>query len=650
VSWYSVPRGQTHIKSPPKLRLPVRIGLVVLLAVAHVTAWAHPSVSELVKWTDQRMTVAIAEQRALGIAVAIVSDGRIAYLQGYGRADANRAGIVDPRVTLFSIGSLAKNFTATAIEQLREARRIRSLDDPVNIYLRRAKLPGAMGARVTIENLLDHRGGFDESVYGLATTTDIPVPITSAQIRQRLPPIIRPPGEISVYSNIGYGVLGLVIEDVSGETYGGYISAHILAPLQMTHSFVRYRPTDPISTPGTMRSDGQIAPIPQNWAYHPFIAPSAAVVSTAEDMSKFMLGQMLAERGEVPTLVSAEGAHRLHDRHTANSPATTGFGMSFFAHTWNGERVAENAGSGPGFQAPMILIPDLGVGFIALISGDSSTRLRSLNMFEVREDFLNFFLGPLEPTHGPPYDLPLSRFTGLYRNERRPHSSDEALLEPGTTLWVQSDGANGLTINGRAGYRQIAPGVFWRRGVVPFVPDESSSDLFAFILDRDQHVQGVVPFLGMDIYRPARIAPDTNRLICAVLILLCGTGGAAGFWRHAVPLGRWARRFLVAIGCTAIAGIAALAIEVGTSGNPVFALAFGNLSIEITAAVFANFLVVLTVISTPILLGAHWRTSAKGWGVAIARVHTGLVWISGIGLIPAFMYVKLLGYYVPCIE
>ena len=605
---------------------------------------AHPSDAELAHWADATIAGDIAQHRASGMAVAIVHGGKLVYLNGYGLADFNGKAGVDPKTTLFSMGSLTKLFTATAIEQLYERGKIASLDDPANRYLRRYKLPKAFGREITVRNLLDHRGGFDESVFGLGALSSVPAPISGEAIKARVPKVIRPPGEISVYSNVGYGVLGMLIEDVSGLTYRDYVQRNILTPLGMSRSYIRYSPSEPIATPAVVGAAGPVAPMPQSWAYHPFIASSASLVSTADDMGRFMLGQLAAEKGLAPQLVSAEGAHRLHDRHVENAAATTGFGMSFFTHRWNGERVAENAGSGPGFQAPLLLLPDSDVGFITLIEGASAIPGRSLDMFEIRQQFLNYYLGPLQPVAGPPSGLPMSRFAGLYRNERRPHSTVEAFMNPGTALHVRAGADNTLTIDGRAGYHEVAAGVFWKPGVTPFVPDEASSDLYAFLIDKQGRVTGAVPYLGMDVYRPAWLAPETVQHLAGALLAVCATGLLGLLWRVSTPLQRWTRRLAGLMAVSAIGVPASLFGGLMLVGNPMLAMGFGHVGLYVAAACFTNLLVALTAIQT-VLMARCWL--AGGVGGLARNIHYSLIVAAGIGLVPLFAYFNFVGFHIP---
>lgn len=630
-------------------RLDVRrawpVAALLLASGSALAATPAPSDSELQAWADKTLSGAIAEHRASGIAVAIVRDGNVLYSKGYGHADLERKVEVDPSLTPFSLGSITKCFTATAIAQLLERGAIHSLDDPANLYLRRIKLPRTDDREVTVRNLVTHRGGIDESIHDLATFAPVPVPITAAAIRERLPPIVRTPGENSVYSNIGYGVLGVLIEDVSGLTYGEYLRQNVFVPLNMTHSYIRYDPAQAIAQPVEFGPNGEPSPIPQQWAYHPFISSSASLVSTADDMAKFALGHLAAESGTVPALMNAATAHLMHDRSIANAPNVAGFGMSFIANTWNGTRVSENAGSGPGFQALFILLPDLKTGFVALIMGGGE---QSLRMFALRQAFLNFYLSPLQPVKGPSAGLSLDRYTGIYQSERRPHSSSEAVYATGTTLDVTRDGSDALTINGERGYHEIAAGTFWKPGIVPYVPDDASSDMYAFVADSSGKVEYVAPYLAVDIYKPVRFEPKTVEMVSVGLCLLCGTGLLAFLWPRTSAGGLLQKILAGALGLLALAVPAVLAGGLHVFGSYIFMIGFGNVLPLQIATALANAFAVLAALFIALALRDRLRTTGGDVTIyGVKRLHVAALSIASLALSVAFAHYNLIGNHIP---
>ncbi len=165
--------------------------------------------------------------------VLVAKDGKVLFAKAYGLA--NREWDVPNTLDAkFRIGSVTKQFTATAILQLAEQAKL-SIDDPVSKYYNDAP---ASWHEVTIRDLLTHTSGIpdftelrDYSKFRADDTT--PLGIVN---RVRDKPLEFQPGTKFAYSNTGYVVLGYVIEKVSGQSYADYILQHIFRPLGMRDS------------------------------------------------------------------------------------------------------------------------------------------------------------------------------------------------------------------------------------------------------------------------------------------------------------------------------------------------------------------------------------------------------------------------------
>ena len=166
-------------------------------------------------------------------AVLVAKDGKILLDKGYGSANLEWK-IANDGDTKFRLGSVTKQFTATAILLLAERGKL-SLDAPVKTYLTDAP---ASWDKVTVRNLLNHSAGipnftgFDD--YGktkaLATTP------TDLIARFRDKPLDFAPGERMDYSNSGYVVLTAIVEKASGQPYGAFVADNIFKPLGMADS------------------------------------------------------------------------------------------------------------------------------------------------------------------------------------------------------------------------------------------------------------------------------------------------------------------------------------------------------------------------------------------------------------------------------
>lgn len=162
-------------------------------------------------------------------AVLIAKEGQTLLSQGFGMANQTN-GERNKASTQFRIGSLTKQFTAMAIVLLQE-QGLLNVDDPISMYI--PNYPD--GNNITIRHLLNHSAGIPnftalESFPEIKEKT-MSLPELLALFKDR--PLEFEPGSQFSYSNSGYIILGLIIEDVSEMFYGDYLKQEIFTPLEM---------------------------------------------------------------------------------------------------------------------------------------------------------------------------------------------------------------------------------------------------------------------------------------------------------------------------------------------------------------------------------------------------------------------------------
>ena len=179
---------------------------------------------------DDLMRDAMRQHPIPGAALAIVRGGQTVKTAAYGMANLERRAPATPE-TVFEIGSVTKQFTAAAILLLAQEGKL-AVDDKISRYL---KDTPASWSRITIRQLLTHTSGL-KNYTGLAGF-ELARHLTQAQFISLKSPPIRsdfPPGEKWSYCNTGYNLLGYIIENVSGKSYGDFLEQNIFAPLGMT--------------------------------------------------------------------------------------------------------------------------------------------------------------------------------------------------------------------------------------------------------------------------------------------------------------------------------------------------------------------------------------------------------------------------------
>lgn len=179
---------------------------------------------------DRYIEAQLEKYNIPGLALAVVREGKVTKAKGYGLADVELNAPATER-SVFQWASVTKQFTATAIMLLAQDGKLK-LDDPVSRHY--ANAPSAWSG-VTVRHLLTHTSGikgYTELPNFFATVRKDYKPEEIIGLVSSLP-LDFAPGEKWAYSNTGYYLLGLIIEKVSGKSYGEFLTERIFRPLGM---------------------------------------------------------------------------------------------------------------------------------------------------------------------------------------------------------------------------------------------------------------------------------------------------------------------------------------------------------------------------------------------------------------------------------
>ncbi len=383
--------------------------------------------ADMVAFLDSFFQEKMAAYHVPGAAVVLVQGNEVLFLAGYGYADLEQQIAVDPAQTVFRIGSVSKLFTATALMQLIEQGQIDRHED-VNRYLRRFQLPDTYPQPVTAAHLLTHTGGFDESEIGL--TYDDPadaIPLADF-LTDHMVPRIRPPGVLNSYSNHGFGLMGLLVEEVAGIPFAHYVEENILAPLGMTDSSFDQAPhlLTHLAT-GYIYTNGTYQALPHD---HLHLPPAGTMLATAADMAPFMIAHLNNGRYEDATILTADTAAMMHAQQFTHHPQLPGYAYGFYERFRNGMRTIEHGGNYYGFMANMVLVPEHDLGLF-YVDNQNDRQL----WHELADSFLDTAFPPVEardvlepPVVAPDYYRQLA---GSYRHTRHAHLSLEKIQQLG---------------------------------------------------------------------------------------------------------------------------------------------------------------------------------------------------------------------------
>ena len=238
---------------------------------------------------DERILRGIADSVSPGVAIAVGRHGKLVRLRGYGRLDWDPASALVTPFSLYDLASLTKVVGTTTAVMILSSEGLLGLDDPVIRYLPEFARGDPRKAEITVRDLLLHRGGFPPFAP-FYETVDGSEEMKNAIYDLRL---AEDPRTHAEYSDIGFVVLGWVVEEVAGEPLASFVDRRIFEPLGMSDT--GYNP-DPSER-------GRIAPTERDTAYRPYhihgevhdenayamggVAGHAGLFSTVQDLAVF---------------------------------------------------------------------------------------------------------------------------------------------------------------------------------------------------------------------------------------------------------------------------------------------------------------------------------------------------------------------------
>ena len=363
--------------------------LVAALCLLYPGAFARSSFSTA--QLDAFMTRMMKAYDVPGVGLAIVENGEISYVHGYGVRNVKTGSPVLPE-TQFAVGSVTKSFTALGIMVLVNEGLV-DLDAPVVTYLPEFKLADPVSTQtVTVRNLLTQTTGLtrtDASTFDpTITTKDI---IAAAATT----PLVGKPGEQFVYSNVNAILAGAIIERVTGESWKTFTRARILTPLEMntaTLSIAELKKQRNVAQPHslnvlegvqptdflTLGADTPAGAVNANAAemarYAQFQLENGAPLLSQVELSEMHQGQIAAPGFDVPSMIAAQA------RQVASKPSTTPpslvtneqYGFFWGIDHFLGHKLVQHGGNTTGFTANVTLLPEQRSGVVILANANAA--------------------------------------------------------------------------------------------------------------------------------------------------------------------------------------------------------------------------------------------------------------------------------------
>lgn len=356
-----------------------RVIVALTVAFSVVAAPAALQRADPLTGFDDYVSRALTDWRIPGLAVAVVSDGKVVHAKGYGVRELGRTGKVDEH-TLFAIGSTTKAMTAALIGMLVDEKKV-AWDDPVTKYIPTFQLKDpAVTRELTLRDLLTHRGGLgnaDFLWYGQENTTDeilnrVRFVDPAYSLRSRF-----------IYQNVMYAAAGQVIANVSGRPWTEVVRTRIFEPLGMRQTVATLGEVPKnanVAAPHAMVGDK--VKVISNISVDS-VAAAGSIWSSVHDMSKWL--QFVLDGGKLPggrRLLSEQTMAELFRPHAfvpdsmypttqLVKPHWMTYALGWFQQDYRGRAVDFHTGSIDGMIAIAGLIRDerLGVYVLANLSG-----------------------------------------------------------------------------------------------------------------------------------------------------------------------------------------------------------------------------------------------------------------------------------------
>jgi beta-lactamase class C len=325
---------------------------------------------------DSRLARLMADPAMVGLAVAVVEQGEIRFLKGYGVTMAGGGGEAVTPDTVFRWASLSKGVAADLVARLAD-RGLLSLGEPVSRHAGSLRLPGGNEHVASVADLLSHQLG----LFGHAQDAKLEDGIDPRYLRGTLAGLrnICAPGTCHAYQNVAYDAASEIVERVTGQPYGDAVREQFFAPLGMTGASM--------SRAGLMRSNSWARPHvgarparaeEVNDIYYR-VPASGGVNGSIKDLAIWMLAQMgrapdvLSERvlAAVQSPRARTPGETFRRRKFRERTTASAYGLGWRILDYAGRRVIGHHGGVRGYRSTILFDPELQSGIVVLWNSTS---------------------------------------------------------------------------------------------------------------------------------------------------------------------------------------------------------------------------------------------------------------------------------------
>ncbi len=331
---------------------------------------SHTTEQVFLQQIDNRVKFLMEKYEIPGVNIAIIRQGKMLWAHAYGYADEEKA--VQMKLdTTCRVESISKSVTAWGILKLVEQDAI-SLDDNVVRYLKTWQFPPSTfhPETITIRQLLSHSAGMPLGTIGVRYAPHDTIPGLRESLYKDAV-MMASPGSTFSYSNTGFNLLELLIEEVTHQSFSEYMQHEIFHPLGMKHSSYEWS-SNFTPFPNGYTLDG--SPVP---AYVYPEKGAGGLFSTVEDIARFVIAGMTKFSKTGTRVLTHTSIHALYQP-TVKIPGLYGmafpwYGLGHFIEFSKSNRKAvSHGGQGTGWMTHFHSIPETGDGIVILANSQRS--------------------------------------------------------------------------------------------------------------------------------------------------------------------------------------------------------------------------------------------------------------------------------------
>jgi len=345
-------------------RRTARVLLLVAGALLPVVAIAQPPVSPTsssglvapkLQAVETAINLAMHRYGIPGLSVAVAAAGSVRLSAGYGMADLENAVPATP-LTVYRLASVSKPLTATAVLQLAAKGKL-DLDAPVQRYV--PAYPEKQWP-LTCRQLLCHQGGVRQWTDEEFHNTRHHASLTEALEFFKNDPLVFEPGTRTLYTSLGYNLLGVAVESVSGQGYLDYMRDNVFTPAGMetaglddVFALIPHRAQGYQKAAGGELFNSALSDTSNR-------VPGGGLVATAEDVARFALALHSG------ALLKNETREQMLVRQRTRDGKPTGYGLGWAVGTQRGRHEVYHIGGQPRVSTVLYLVPESGVAVVLL--------------------------------------------------------------------------------------------------------------------------------------------------------------------------------------------------------------------------------------------------------------------------------------------